>query len=83
MVEKYFPAPADKQCTATAYAVKRGVYVAANGFSPWWTCTMGQNNESACLVRSDGAINYNGRELTVPTFGARPVIWLSKEAVAD
>ena len=82
-VEKYFPAPADKQCTATAYAVKRGVYVAANGFSPWWTCTMGQNNESACLVRSDGAINYNGRELTVPTFGARPVIWLSKEAVAD
>ncbi len=82
-VEKYFPGAADKQCTATAYAVKRGVYVAANGFSPWWTCTMGQNNESACLVRSDGAINYNGRELTVVSFGARPVIWLSKEAVAD
>ncbi|MBO4873160.1 MAG: hypothetical protein J5496_07075 [Lachnospiraceae bacterium] len=80
-VEHYFRDPADKQCTATAYALKRGVYRADNGFSPWWTCTMGKNNESACLVRSDGAINYEGREMMVIVFGARPVIWVKPEAL--
>ena len=80
-VEKYFRSASDKQCTATAYALKRGVYQAANGFSPWWTCTMGKDNESACLVRSDGAINYEGREMTVYVFGARPVIQLSPEVL--
>ena len=76
-VEKYFPSAASRQCTATAYAKAKGVYAADNGFSPWWTSTMGQNNESACLARSDGAINYNGRELVVWVFGARPVICVS------
>lgn len=82
-VEHYFPSATDKQCTATVYALERGVFQAANGFSPWWTCTMGKDNESACLVRSDGAINYGGRELTVRTFGVRPVIWINTEALAD
>ena len=79
---KYFTGTSDRQCTATEYCVtQRKVHKADNGFSPWWTTTMGQNNESACLARSDGAINYNGRELTVWIFGVRPVICISPSAL--
>ncbi len=77
----YFPGFSDRQCRATERAADNGVFRAGNGFSPWWTCTMGANSIQATLARSDGDINFDGRDLSLGTFGARPVICLSRDAL--
>lgn len=69
------------QCRATDYAVGRGVFRAANGFSPWWTSTMGTYSTMAALARSDGEINYKGRDLSIGTFGVRPVIAVRRSEI--
>lgn len=69
------------QCRATDYAVGRGVFRAANGFSPWWTSTMGTYSTMATLARSDGDINFKGRDLSIGTFGVRPVIAVRRSEI--
>ena len=57
--------------------------VSDNGNSPWWTRTMGSNNSLATLARSNGTINYEGRDLTIEEFGIRPCICLPRSSGSE
>nr|MBQ6243038.1 zinc ribbon domain-containing protein [Lachnospiraceae bacterium] len=76
-IQQYFPSESKRQAQGTPYA-KTKLFVSDNGYSPWWTRTMGQSTNLATLVRSDGTFNYDGRDLTVDQFGVRPCISLPR-----
>ena len=84
-VEEYFPKEGERLCQGTAYALGKGLFQADNGYSPWWTRTPGADLKKMTLVRSDGSINWDGRAIndTEISFGIRPVIRLSKEALKN
>jgi hypothetical protein len=77
-VLEYLPEQADRQALATAYAAANGAYVdEETGNSWWWLRSPGHNNSNACGVRVDGRVSgYGSREVSRPSGGIRPAIWL-------
>lgn len=76
-INEFFPTPSSRLCRTSRTAEAGGVFVAENGFSPWWTRTPGSDNTKMTLARSDGSFNMEGRLVDVDAFGVRPAICLS------
>lgn len=67
------------QATGTPYALAKGLKV-EDGYSPWWTRTMGKSEKYACVVPASGKLdNYEGTLVTKEYIGVRPVICISNE----
>lgn len=82
----YLPTEADRQTTATAYAIARGAYVDEDtGYCWWWLRSPGEGNTYACAVRTDGRVTGYSSSLEVNrTSGCiRPVIWLNIGTTAE
>ena len=78
-IQEYFPSESKRLAQGTPYASQQTkLFVSDNGYSPWWTRTLGKSTSLATLVRSDGTINYDGRDLDVDMFGIRPCISLPR-----
>lgn len=70
---KDYLSPEYYQAQGTPYALAKGLQE-ENGFSPWWTRTMGKNGTLSCFVTSWGELDYYGLPMTDGTIGVRPVI---------
>ena len=64
------------QASATPYALQKGLRE-QDGFSPWWTRTLGKTEKYACVVTPEGDFDYEGELITKDDIGVRPVIAIS------
>ena len=75
--EKYFKTEADRICTATPYAVSRGVSIHSNGGCRWWLRTPGHTGSYAAYVDCDGFANSPGNYVSIRVDAVRPAIWIT------
>ena len=82
---EFLPTDIARRCAGTAFAIANGLHVNENGYSAWWTRTMGEDNTHAVIVRSSGEVNYKGWDVTGADYfdiGFRPCIRVKAEALA-
>ncbi len=80
--KKYFAADEDRQCTATEYAVQKGVEVTEeNNNCWWWLRTTGAFDYYASYVFSDGEVLAHGGRVANGYIAARPAMWIDLSLV--
>ncbi len=80
---RYFPTAKDRTSEATEHATHRVCLSDQYGKNAnWWLRTMKEsdNNSVGCVVLCDGTIG-DASVLNKDTFGVRPAMWISKDAV--
>lgn len=73
----YLP-PEYLQAAGTPYALAQGLQT-EDGYSPWWTRTMGRSEKYAGTVDQTGDFDYDGMLISRNDVGVRPVICISNE----
>lgn len=61
----------------TPYALAQGLLKSSQGYSPWWTRSMGKGNTDAAYVQTNGEFSYEGAAVNSQNIGIRPVICFS------
>ena len=75
--ERYFTNKASRTCKATQYAKQNGVWISpSNGNASWWLRTIGDRQDCASTIESDGDIYYTGSLVHSANPAVRPVIWV-------
>lgn len=67
----------ERRCSATFYAVNKGVYEdETNGNCWWWLRTPGMSEVHAAQVDCDGKVSEKGSFVNYDNIGVRPAIWI-------
>ena len=75
--ERYFTNKASRTCKATQYAKQNGVWISpSNGNASWWLRTIGDRQDCASTIESDGDIYYTGSLVHSANPAVRPAIWV-------
>lgn len=75
--ERYFANKGSRTCKATQYAKQNGVWISpSNGNASWWLRTIGDRQDCASTIESDGDIYYTGSLVHSTNPAVRPVIWV-------
>lgn len=80
--ERYFTNKSSRTCKATQYAKQRGVWISPNnGNASWWLRTIGDRQDCASTIESDGDIYYTGSLVHSANPAVRPAIWVDLSSV--
>ena len=75
--ERYFANKGSRTCKATQYAKQNGVWISpSNGNASWWLRTIGDRQDCASTIESDGDIYYTGSLVHSANPAVRPAIWI-------
>ena len=74
-IQKYLPAPSDRQFEATPYAISRSVFRGSNGLACWWTRSYYAKGK-AYNIWSNGEMDH-GDNVTANDGGILPAIYLN------
>ena len=75
--ERYFTNKGSRTCKATQYAKQNGVWISpSNGNASWWLRTIGDRQDCASTIESDGDIYYTGSLVHSANPAVRPAIWV-------
>lgn len=80
-VNRYFRTDATKMCEPTAYAIAQGCKLGTDGTNgdncDWWLRSSGSRDRYAAVVRGDGKVISNGRDVNLTNIGVRPAMWVT------
>lgn len=65
------------QAEGTPYALAQGLTKSSQGYSPWWTRSMGKSRYYAGFVQTNGSFSFEGAAVDSQNIGVRPVICFS------
>ncbi len=72
----YFNSDKERQCEATPYAKKQGMYTNNGGYSSLWLRSPGSSSSSAAYVNYIGGVNNRGIYVNYSNNGVRPALWI-------
>lgn len=82
--DKYFASSKAREAIPTFYAEKHGAGRDSDlygGPGWWWLRSPGTESNLVADIKSGGAINYEGYDVSSVTFSVRPALWISKSVV--
>ena len=80
-VRRWFATDEERACPSTEAVAEKTPYI-KEGFAPWWLRTPGREQHHAACVTLDGGY-YDFFDITCPTNGIRPALWVSPSVLSS
>lgn len=74
--QMYFESDAERKCTYTAYAARRG-YFDDGQLCYWWLRSPGDKSVEAACISTDGSVYCRGIFVLISNIFVRPVLWIN------